>query len=231
MSTLVGLGSSFTAGPGIEPIVDKAARRSGRNYPAQVASALGLSLVDRTSSGALTADVLSSQISAVDADASVVTITVGGNDLGYVGAMMKAGLIHRGSASTDGAPVARALATIVERCRQVSPSARIVLVDYLTLIGPSHKGLVLSTRQRAHFSDVASVLEDAFASAAEASGPLLVRASAASRDHAVGSGDPWVTPWSTLGLLKGRIPYHPNLAGMTAVAGLVLEALGSSPGA
>jgi lysophospholipase L1-like esterase len=189
-----------------------------------VAATLGLSLVDRSRSGAHTADVLSEQLQGIPSNASVVTVTVGGNDLGYSGGLVRAGLIHRGLASTDAGPVATALVEIVERAHVAAP-ARVVLVDHLTVIGPDRKGLVLTGHQRDHFALVVSALETAFASAAETTGALLVRASAASRDHAVGSADPWVTPWSTLGLLRGRVPYHPNLAGMTAVAGLVVEAL------
>jgi hypothetical protein len=49
--TYVALGSSFAAGPGIAPVVQKAALRSGRNYPHQVAERLSLRLVDVTCTG------------------------------------------------------------------------------------------------------------------------------------------------------------------------------------
>ena len=55
---IAALGSSFAAGPGIEPIVDAAASRSGRNYAHQLAERLGAELVDLTVSGATTANVL-----------------------------------------------------------------------------------------------------------------------------------------------------------------------------
>jgi hypothetical protein len=60
-STYVAMGSSMAAGPGIPPIVDRGAMRSGRNYPHQLAEALGLHLVDATVSGATTDTVLHSQ--------------------------------------------------------------------------------------------------------------------------------------------------------------------------
>lgn len=57
-STYVALGSSFAAGPGIKPVLHKAAQRSGRNYAHLVAEALELHLVDVTYSGATTAHIL-----------------------------------------------------------------------------------------------------------------------------------------------------------------------------
>lgn len=48
------LGSSFAAGPGVAPIVDRRANRSGRNYAHLVAERLGARLTDLTVSGATT---------------------------------------------------------------------------------------------------------------------------------------------------------------------------------
>ena len=94
---IAAMGSSFAAGPGIEPISDPTAVRSERNYPHQLAERLGARLVDLTVSGATTANILDTaqqmvsghvyppQIDGVPADADVVTITAGGNDLQFAG--------------------------------------------------------------------------------------------------------------------------------------------------
>jgi lysophospholipase L1-like esterase len=99
---IAALGSSFAAGPGIEPIADPTAVRSERNYAHQLAERLGARLVDLTVSGATTANILDTpqqmvsghvyppQIDGVPADADVVTITAGGNDLQFAGAMLYA---------------------------------------------------------------------------------------------------------------------------------------------
>ncbi|WP_041289427.1 hypothetical protein [Kribbella flavida] len=58
-SRYVALGSSFAAGPGIAPEIDKAAGRSQRNYAHLVAERLELDLIDVTYSGATTAHLLS----------------------------------------------------------------------------------------------------------------------------------------------------------------------------
>ena len=57
-SHMVSLGSSFAAGPGLEPIVNRPAMRSQHNYAHLVANQLGATLVDATVAGATTATIL-----------------------------------------------------------------------------------------------------------------------------------------------------------------------------
>ncbi|MCD2192011.1 SGNH/GDSL hydrolase family protein [Actinomycetospora endophytica] len=252
----VAMGSSFAAGPGITPVVDAAASRSGRNYAHQVAHTLDLELVDVTFSGATTADILTTpqrgrppQIEAVTPDCELVTITAGGNDLGYVGTLFAAGAL--GSAlrwlplvpvsvrerlgdlvsfrtTPDAAPdvfaaVAASQAEVVERVRARAPRARILLVDYLTLIGAASVA-PLTPAQAGSAAAVGRGLAQAFRDAAARSGAELVAASVASVSHGVGSPDPWVYGFE-LGIpgRGGPVPYHPNLTGMTEVAELVVE--------
>src|SRR4029079_18142614 len=102
MRRCVALGGSMAAGPGIRPRAKGApffAGRSARNYPHLVAERLGLELVDVTYSGATTAHVLADtqpgaapQIEALDGTEDLGTITIGGNDVGYVPLLFAAGL-------------------------------------------------------------------------------------------------------------------------------------------
>ncbi len=97
---IAAVGSSFAAGPNIDPVADAAAMRSERNYARQLAERLGASLVDLTVSGASTANVLNTpqqsaaggtfppQLDGVPLEADVVTITAGGNDLHFAAAML-----------------------------------------------------------------------------------------------------------------------------------------------
>ena len=92
----------MAAGPGIRPRAAGApwaAGRSARNYPHLVAERLSLDLVDVTFSGATTAHVLadrqrgaSPQIAALDGSEALVTVTIGGNDVGYIPLLMAAAL-------------------------------------------------------------------------------------------------------------------------------------------
>src|ERR1700744_278233 len=98
----VALGSSMAAGPGIRPQVRGApfgSGRSARNYAHLVAEQRDLDLLDVTFSGATTAHVLAErqrgarpQIEALDGSEGLVTITIGGNDVGYVPLLMAATL-------------------------------------------------------------------------------------------------------------------------------------------
>ena len=125
---MVALGSSFAAGPGLEPVDDRAARRSSRNYPHLVAEALGSQLVDATVSGATTSTILDTpqrsglrkfppQIDAVHPDADLVTVTAAGNDIGYIGSILGRALLNR-----VGRP--RPLRPIVRRLPREIPTRR-----------------------------------------------------------------------------------------------------------
>ena len=93
-SRYVAMGSSFAAGPGISPRAAASPRRAGRssgNYAHLVARPLGLDLHDVTYSGATTGDILRpsaagqpAQLDAVTPDTRLVTITAGGNDVGFL---------------------------------------------------------------------------------------------------------------------------------------------------
>jgi lysophospholipase L1-like esterase len=93
-SRYVAIGSSFAAGPGIAVRASASQRRAGRsagNYAHLVVRALGLDLHDVTYSGATTSDILTpsaagqpAQLEAVTPDTRLVTITAGGNDVGFL---------------------------------------------------------------------------------------------------------------------------------------------------
>jgi lysophospholipase L1-like esterase len=99
---IAALGSSFAAGPGIDPVADTGAMRSGANYAHLLAATVGADLIDLTVSGATTANILDEpqqtaagvsyapQISGLPAEADLVTITAGGNDLQFIGSMLLA---------------------------------------------------------------------------------------------------------------------------------------------
>ncbi|MFB4303855.1 SGNH/GDSL hydrolase family protein [Actinomadura sp. NTSP31] len=259
----VALGSSFAAGPGIPPLVNRRARRSGRNYAQQVAKKLSLRLTDATHSGATTEDVLigthsrlrapmPAQVEAIEPDTTLVTITVGGNDIGYIG-----GLITASLAARAGRQVARlspgvaewirgrvdlevdarrveeathAMTTVGKEVRRRAPRARVLWVDYLTVVG-SHEIALQSPRSRLPLTiddlrkvaRTAKLLAEAFATAAHESGTELVGTSSASMDHGALSPEPWVTGFEgSLMKRDATVPYHPNLAGMTAVAELIV---------
>ncbi len=98
-STYVALGSSFAAGPGVTESADSTPSRCQRsidNYAHQLARVRHLQLVDVSCSGATTAHILGPwrelppQIDAITPETTLVTVTIGGNDVGFAGHLMAA---------------------------------------------------------------------------------------------------------------------------------------------
>jgi lysophospholipase L1-like esterase len=248
MTRYVALGSSMAAGPGIRPRAGGApcgSGRSARNYAHLVADRLNLDLVDVTFSGATTAHVLADrqrsappQIDALDGSETLVTVTIGGNDVGYIPLLMAASLPRllrpvpllggrlrelldpraREEALGQVADSLRAVAAVI---RRRAPRARVVFVDYLTLLPPPGVPAAPLSQADADLGrHVAARLEELTAAAAEVTGCEIVRAGNASREHHAWSADPWTVgaawplPWRPA-------PFHPNAAGMRAVAELI----------
>lgn len=94
----VALGDSYAAGVGLDPATGSPVAgclQSEANYPHTVAAELGLSLVDVSCSGAETKNLIARQQKTSDGTAppqsdalsdstELVTITIGGNDLGFI---------------------------------------------------------------------------------------------------------------------------------------------------
>jgi lysophospholipase L1-like esterase len=246
----------MAAGPGIRPQADGApfrAGRSARNYPHLVAERLDLDFVDVTFSGATTATVLTAsqhgtppQADMLDGSETLVTVTIGGNDVGYVPLLMAAGLprLARSLPVLGGrlrdlldptlrdralVEVESALQRVGETLRRRAPRARVLFVDYLTVLPPADTAAPpLSGLDAALGRRVAATLERLTGEAAANTGCEWVRAAEASRDHHAWASQPWTT---RPGLpLPGRpAPLHPNAEGMRAVADLVVAQLESAP--
>jgi len=244
----VALGSSFAAGPGIRPLADRGAMRSSKNYARLLSGLRGLRLIDVTCSAARTEHLLDTpqrtltgtrppQLDAVTPETDLVTVTVGGNDLGYVTGMMAASLrnalpLLHGSVQTpdDGEfrTLTRALVHVVDGVRSRAPRARVLIVDYLALIGPdTAAGSVgLAPADLVALNETARRFTEAQRAAAAGTGAEFVDIAALSAGHALGSAQPWVggratgVPW-----LGGPIAFHPNAAGMRAVADALAQHL------
>ncbi|MFE2960456.1 SGNH/GDSL hydrolase family protein [Nocardia tengchongensis] len=121
----VALGDSYAAGVGISNILDKPCSRSDRNYAHLFAAQRGYALTDVTCGGATIDTVTSSQLPAVTSDTTLVTLGVGGNDIGF-GQLVKdcvlAGTLGTGSgtgslATGSASGSAGAVAEVVAGCK------------------------------------------------------------------------------------------------------------------
>lgn len=247
---IAALGSSFAAGPSIEPIENKAAGRSTRNYAHQLAEALDAQLTDLSVSGATLLNVLhdkqtmggqtfDAQLDHLPADADIVTLTCGGNDLNYIGGLVYDSLMsYLGPlkrvvpGQTKDPPIQldelrnRFLA-VLDKIHDIAPKAKVYLVEYLTIIGNDTRpwlDIALTAEQMKHYADVAVMLSTAYNDAAKSrSFAEIIPVARSSNEHALGSRVPWVEGFNLSMLMRGVAPYHPNLAGHTAIAEMLRE--------
>jgi lysophospholipase L1-like esterase len=247
----VAMGSSYAAGPGITRPADDPPDRCGRsadNYAHQLARRRGLDLADVSCGGAVTASILApwnghpAQIDAVTPATSLVTVTIGGNDVGLIaglGAGACRELAGRKSdaealakcpapARADDAAYVRLAAAMKEIAAQVrarAPKARLVFVDYLTILPPSGVCAVtpLSLPDADASRETARRVAEITQKTARENGALLVKASALSAGHDACGATPWMNGSP---VPPGVAAFHPNLAGMTAVADALDRALG-----
>ena len=256
----VALGSSFAAGAGIPPLATDRPARCGASqlsYPRLLAADLGLSLTDASCGGATPAhllgawDELPAQIDAVTPDTRLVTITIGGNDLNYMGVLFAASC-HAGSAQgtmaerirdpetgqcrpvpvPDAAAVqtlADNLAAILLAVRERAPMARVVLVQYLALVNETDcPAAPLDPEHAAAARALAASLAQASSRAAERAGAEVLPMDRLSLGHTACDSEPWAR-----GLDEGfdpafGAPWHPAPEGHLAIAQELATMLGAS---
>jgi lysophospholipase L1-like esterase len=252
-SEYVALGSSYAAGPGLGDRAQGSPRLAGRstyNYPHLLATRLRLRLTDVSFSGATIAQILGleagatpiPQLEAVTAETKLVTITGGGNDLGYIGYLVTASLpalvrtvtggnkrLAELTNATDferkGSALGDNLIALVDRIRSRAPKATIVITDYLALLPPANAVAAPPLRRddaergRNYWDRLNLILKQAAARA----GVVFADVSKVSSEHHAWSTDPWTERFVLLG--GKAAAYHPNRGGMVAVADAVESAL------
>jgi lysophospholipase L1-like esterase len=134
----VALGDSYASGVGAGGTSGSCAR-SPNAYPALWATANSpASFTFAACSGATTSDVVNSQLSALNASTTLVSLTIGGNDVGFSTIMETCVLKSTSScesAVSAGEQIASStlpgrLNTLLADIRSRAPGAKIVLVDY-----------------------------------------------------------------------------------------------------
>ncbi|WP_307535156.1 ricin-type beta-trefoil lectin domain protein [Streptomyces sp. V3I8] len=244
----VAMGSSFAAGPGITPVQSgngaAACGRSSNNYPSIVARDIGANLTDVSCSGATTAHLLTDdqsgqapQVRSVTGATRVVTITIGGNDVNYLGSLgsyscqtsggTNCGSVDQNAINQTFDVLTGRLQNVVNAVHDASPQAHVFLVNYFTILPDSGvcTDVPLTGDQAAFERSIATRLASATATAATTTGATLVDLGAASRGHDACASAPWVETYRPA---AGRAQYHPNEAGMKAAATLVESALAAS---
>jgi hypothetical protein len=211
---IAGLGSSFAAGPGLQ---------SSQNYAAILAKKLNANLTDVSVSGS-TLLSMKSQISKVPADTDIITITSGGNDIGFIGGLTMESMLGRASTpSISESELLKRFNDDLAQIHTIAPKAKVYLVEYLTILGPDVKPGVdvpFNAQRVEYHRSVAETLLRATRKAAEGKKWVVVVPTAKdSVHHGVGSKTPWVNS-NKVGN-EGGIFWHPNRLGMEAIASLL----------
>ncbi|WP_313440625.1 SGNH/GDSL hydrolase family protein [Novosphingobium sp.] len=243
----VAIGSSFAAGPMLPPAKSGAPARCGQsmnNYPTLLAERFGMILTDRTCSGATTNNVLgpwgeiAPQINAVTPQTRLVTVTIGGNDLNYIGNLFTATCLYRASQLPPGSKRAACGAVkvptevdyardemqmmeIARRIRTVAPRTRLVFVQYLTPLpqpGSLCAATPVSEEHAATTRRIGQRLSEITARVAQAYNAIVVEMNQTSAAHTPCDTLPWM-----IGSPEGYdgsqgLQWHLNFAGMQATA-------------
>ncbi|MFI6158797.1 SGNH/GDSL hydrolase family protein [Micromonospora haikouensis] len=228
----VALGDSYSSGVGAGPYDLSTCLRSDKSYaPLWAAAHQVASFTFPACGGAVTADVINKQVSALSTSTTLVTITIGGNDAGFVDVITSC---RFGSTSTCEGAVdeARTFATTelpgrLDRTyaaiREKAPNARLVVLGYPRLFETTSCGaLAMSAYKRTIINEAADLLASVTAGRAAAAGATFADARPYFAGHGVCAAAPWIR--DVTGVIEA---YHPNADGyrlgylpaLTAVTG------------
>lgn len=214
----VALGDSYSSGVGAGPYDLSTCLRSQKSYaPLWAAAHQVTSFRFPACGGAVTADVISSQVGSLSSSTTLVTITIGGNDAGFADVMTSC---RFGSTSSCESAVngSRAFATTTlpgrldttySAIRDRAPAARLVVLGYPRLFETGSCGLLaMSSYKRTILNQAADVLNGVIADRARAAGATFVDARPFFAGHGVCAADPWIHDIS--GVVEA---YHPDADG------------------
>jgi GDSL-like Lipase/Acylhydrolase family len=249
----VSLGDSYAAGPLIpnQSLSPLGCLRSDHNYAHLAAPSLGLTLRDPSCSGAKTNHMTESQsvefgtnppqFNSLDASTTVVSVTIGGNDIGFSEVAQSCITVNpfstpcRDKYAPGGkdqlaeriAATAPKVAAVLQGIHTRSPSAKIYVVNYPAIFPET--GIGCWPQMPIGFGDVSYLrsteqnLNKMLATQAAANGASIVNWYNASIGHDAckGSSTRWVEP-----LVPGEFaaPIHPNKAGMEGGATALVAA-------
>jgi lysophospholipase L1-like esterase len=248
----VALGDSFAAGPLIPVQMPPfGCLKSSNNYGQLAAVQLGTPIKDATCSGAETEDMTAPQgvtpgpnppqFDRLSADTTLVTLTIGGNDMGFSGIAENCFSPNGGGTPCQDHYVVNGVDEISNRIQETapkvaaniqgirtrSPNARVLVVNYAAILPHSGPGcwpvVPISNGDVPYVRAKQEELNQMLATQAAANGAVLVDWYAASVGHDACQppGLKWVEGAAPM---NAAAPVHPNLLGMIGAADLVVAA-------
>lgn len=221
----VALGDSYSSGfgTGVYDVTSLRCFRSPLGYPplwAEEDHPASFRFV--ACAGAMTADVLANQISALQPSTDLVTITIGGNDAGFGPVVQTCTFALSDRTCLDAVDAAESFTQTVVRNRLAgtyaairanAPHARVVVLDYPRLfdLAPSCADpLVPNLARRSKLNEGADVLDDVIRSVSRQPGFRFAEVRGRFTGHGVCSAEPWINAPSVPPPVGA---YHPNQTG------------------
>jgi lysophospholipase L1-like esterase len=226
----VALGDSFAAGMGAGG-EQGACRTSDASYPDRFAELSGVDLiVNAACSGATTSDLQNRQLLALDDRTDLVTVSVGGNDLGVADV---AGACAAGKAVACRNELSSALSllnvlpqrldAVYSAIAQAAPNARIVVTGYAALYDTSHPSAAdfgMATAIDAATVGLNEVIKEAV-DKERAAGIPMTFLPVDFGGHGIGSAKPWINT-------SGVAAFHPTAVGYREYASELVRLLGTA---
>jgi lysophospholipase L1-like esterase len=250
----VALGDSYAAGPLIpSPVLPLGCLKSDHNYPHLAAPSIGLTLRDASCSGATTDDMTNPQnvepdgpnppqFNSLDASTTVVSLTIGGNDIGFSEVAESCITVNPFSSPCKSkydsggkdqlaeriAATAPKVAAVLQGIHSRAPAAKIYLVNYPAIFPETGSGcwpqMPISFTDAPYLRSTEQGLNAMLATQAAANGATLVNWYQASIGHDAckSTSTRWVEP-----LVPGTLaaPIHPNKRGMEGGAATLVAAV------
>ncbi|WP_433385370.1 SGNH/GDSL hydrolase family protein [Micromonospora sp. KLBMP9576] len=220
----VALGDSYASGVGAGSYTSESGscQRSTKAYPALYATNVKpASYRSVACSGATTTSVISTQLSALSASTTLVSVTVGGNDVGFANIMTTC--VLQGSTKCVAAvqaaqDKARAelpglLRNVYNGIRDRAPSARVVVVGYPVFYQLGTTCVGLSVASRTKINEGINLVDNLTRTAAVAAGFTFADVRSSFVGHQLCSGgEKWLHAlnFATIG-----VSYHPTAAGQS----------------
>jgi hypothetical protein len=257
----VALGDSYGAGnliPDSPAGTPAGCLRSSHNYGADAAAALGMTdYVDATCNGATTASMIQSQsvplgtnppqFDALSADDSVVTLTIGGDDIGFSGILETCGTLsltnpfgnpcerHYTAGGTDQLvaainAAAPKVAAVLQGIQTRAPDARVLVVGYPDILPVTGRGcwplVPFAFGDVPYLRGIEVDLNQMLARTAAANGATFVDTYQATIGHDACTGAS-TKDVESLVPTSLAYPFHPNQRGELVMAQQVVAALSS----
>lgn len=216
----VALGDSYSSGDGAGNYSDGSCLQSANAYPVLWHNAHGGGFVNETCAGATTSDVINSQLGGLSASTTLVSITIGGNDVGFASVMETCVLGSDNdciNAIDQAEQKARsilpgALDTVLSDIASRAPNAKVVVLDYPQFydLSKSSTCIGLSTTKRTYINQGAGVLDSLISAAAGRHGDSFVDANPFFAGHQICDSSSYLISVDWFNLSDS---YHPNANG------------------